>query len=187
MMYKILDEVNSLLNLVYSDLIIKTMDDLIFYAQNDTVIGLNNNEFIKKKDILIIHTNENTIYSISHTPLDPKTIMDLRLISNGLISNNIVLDIVDFNAIKNNLNNLNKSSIRYLKLDNSIELFNIEGKYDEKEKEIVNLLNYTIEKAIILNASDIHIEPLDNSIRFRFRIDGDLQNSFSIPINNLDM
>lgn len=40
---------------------------------------------------------------------------------------------------------------------------------------VVRLVNSTIQHAMRLRASDIHIEPMEKSLRIRFRIDGDLQ------------
>jgi len=39
---------------------------------------------------------------------------------------------------------------------------------------IVKLLNSILEQAVKLKASDIHIEPFENNVRVRYRIDGDL-------------
>ncbi len=44
----------------------------------------------------------------------------------------------------------------------------------------VTLLNDLIEKAVKLDASDIHIEPGESSIRVRYRVDGILQNGILI-------
>jgi type IV pilus assembly protein PilB len=49
------------------------------------------------------------------------------------------------------------------------------------QKEIVDLLNDLIESAQGEGASDIHIEPLANSVRVRFRIDGILVRRFEFP------
>jgi type IV pilus assembly protein PilB len=49
------------------------------------------------------------------------------------------------------------------------------------QKEIVVLLNDLIESAQSEGASDIHIEPLANSVRVRFRIDGILVRRFEFP------
>jgi len=46
---------------------------------------------------------------------------------------------------------------------------------------IIALLDSLIEKAHSLRASDIHINPLHNSVRVRLRIDGVLQDSYSFP------
>lgn len=46
---------------------------------------------------------------------------------------------------------------------------------------IVRLVNSTIEQAVSEGASDIHIEPLEDEVRVRYRIDGKLQLSKNIP------
>ncbi len=50
---------------------------------------------------------------------------------------------------------------------------------------IVRLLNSIIEQAVRRRASDIHIEPYQDEIRVRFRIDGDLTEIITLPRSNL--
>lgn len=45
---------------------------------------------------------------------------------------------------------------------------------------VVKLLNSLIRQAVQLKASDIHIEPLENTIRIRFRLDGELREIMGI-------
>jgi len=49
------------------------------------------------------------------------------------------------------------------------------------QREIVDLLNDLVESAQREGASDVHIEPLANSVRVRFRIDGMLVRRFEFP------
>ena len=61
---------------------------------------------------------------------------------------------------------------------------------EEEEQEvaaapIVRLLNSIIEQAVRMRASDIHIEPYQDDIRVRFRIDGDLVEIMTLPRSNL--
>lgn len=49
---------------------------------------------------------------------------------------------------------------------------------------IVKLVNLIILEALKRRASDIHIEPEEEDLRVRFRIDGDLADAFSIPKKN---
>lgn len=51
------------------------------------------------------------------------------------------------------------------------------------EPTVIKLVNLTIIKAIKEGASDIHIEPLENAISTRFRIDGMLQEVTTTPKN----
>lgn len=46
---------------------------------------------------------------------------------------------------------------------------------------IVKIINTVLEYAVKFRASDIHIEPEKKSLRFRFRIDGILQEKLSVP------
>lgn len=48
---------------------------------------------------------------------------------------------------------------------------------------VVKLIDDIIERAIEMNASDIHIEPTKDNIRIRFRIDGDLHTIKRISLN----
>jgi type II secretory ATPase GspE/PulE/Tfp pilus assembly ATPase PilB-like protein len=65
-------------------------------------------------------------------------------------------------------------------------------KLDEKVKKelqkgpdvsIIHLVDYLVEKAQISRASDIHIDPSQDTVRIRLRIDGVLQNVFDFPKN----
>ena len=49
------------------------------------------------------------------------------------------------------------------------------------EISIINLVDYLIDDAYERRASDIHIDPLDNSVRVRLRIDGVLQDTNTFP------
>jgi len=50
----------------------------------------------------------------------------------------------------------------------------------EREVSAVDVVNALVQKAIEMDASDIHIEPLESLVRIRFRLDGVLR-----PIHNL--
>ncbi len=50
---------------------------------------------------------------------------------------------------------------------------------------VVKLVNSIIAQAVKMKASDVHIEPFDNDIRVRYRIDGDLQEIMRLPKKSL--
>ena len=56
---------------------------------------------------------------------------------------------------------------------------------DESSAPIVRLVQLTIAEAVQARASDIHIEPFENRIRVRYRIDGMLIERDSPPIRLL--
>ena len=48
---------------------------------------------------------------------------------------------------------------------------------------LVRLVNSLLRQAVVMKVSDVHIEPFENYVRVRFRIDGDLQEIMSLDIN----
>ncbi|MDR0330764.1 MAG: Flp pilus assembly complex ATPase component TadA, partial [Chitinispirillales bacterium] len=53
---------------------------------------------------------------------------------------------------------------------------------DEEGAQVVKLVNLIVTQAITSGASDIHLEPLENYTRLRYRIDGDLVEQNPIPV-----
>ncbi|MGE4352731.1 MAG: GspE/PulE family protein, partial [Oscillospiraceae bacterium] len=49
---------------------------------------------------------------------------------------------------------------------------------------VVKLLNSLIRQAVQLGASDIHIEPMENNLRIRFRLDGELREMMQMENNS---
>ncbi|MBR0288494.1 MAG: hypothetical protein IJQ82_05895, partial [Selenomonadaceae bacterium] len=55
---------------------------------------------------------------------------------------------------------------------------------DNSSRAIVELVNLLFDFAIKMRASDLHIEPFENSLRVRYRIDGQLQEPHqSVPMH----
>src|SRR6059036_2320186 len=64
-----------------------------------------------------------------------------------------------------------------LKTRGSLDLLNdseaaIELNADDPEASVVKFVNQIIREAILERATDIHVEPLENDLRIRYRIDG---------------
>ena len=53
--------------------------------------------------------------------------------------------------------------------------------YDLEHTSIVDLTNRLIMAAVKAKASDIHMDPVENGIKIRYRVDGDLQDHTLIP------
>ncbi|MCU1501216.1 MAG: gspE, partial [Ilumatobacteraceae bacterium] len=52
----------------------------------------------------------------------------------------------------------------------------------DDQAPVIQLVNRLVSQAMRDRASDIHIEPLDETLRIRFRIDGHLVEAFSLPL-----
>ncbi len=57
-----------------------------------------------------------------------------------------------------------------------------EGVMVSEEAPIIKIVASTLKEAVWRKASDIHIEPQRNHVRIRFRVDGELQEVSSLPI-----
>lgn len=55
----------------------------------------------------------------------------------------------------------------------------------DKETRAVEAINNFLNEAIKIGASDIHIEPREKDVRIRFRVDGVLQQYYTIPLEGM--
>ncbi|MBE6088573.1 MAG: type II secretion system protein GspE [Clostridium beijerinckii] len=62
---------------------------------------------------------------------------------------------------------------------------NIDEMDNVRNAPVVKMVEYLFKNSIELNASDIHIEPFENEVRIRYRIDGKLQTVNVINIESL--
>jgi type IV pilus assembly protein PilB len=61
------------------------------------------------------------------------------------------------------------------------KLIQLEESLGEEEAPIIKIVSEIFKEAVKQNASDIHIEPQEKSLRIRFRIDGDLREVATLP------
>ena len=69
----------------------------------------------------------------------------------------------------------------YIPNDETIE----ENQEEINSAPVVKLLNSMIAQAVNMRASDVHIEPFNDNVRVRFRIDGDLQEIMNLSKNTI--
>jgi len=67
--------------------------------------------------------------------------------------------------------------------DLQAEAFRIQGGDDDSEAPIIRLVNLIIDNAFFMRASDIHVEPMTDRVRVRYRIDGVCLERDNIPKN----
>ena len=81
---------------------------------------------------------------------------------------------------------------QYSDLDKEVEVMSqqaMEIKYALQESEqapIIKLVELIIAEALKKRASDIHVEPVQDGLRVRYRIDGNLYDVFKLPKSNQD-
>ena len=144
--------------------------NVVAYKKNDQelevamldVEDLRSIEFIKKKVGLKILPRLTDVASIKHVLLQyQKTLQDEfgDLIKRESASISILSDDEDDDVSESDLKKL------------------------AEDVPVVRVVNALLKHAIIQNASDIHIEPMENEVLVRYRIDGILHDAMTLPKN----
>ena len=140
-------------------------------------------KFIRDHLILPFRLNSGNLHTATMNPNALNIFNDIRFISGYSVVPFLASEYHLLNAIKRfyHIATLTPESNRIMKGEDDLEFF------DEKEKEVtateelkdsdapvVRLVNLIIKSAITQKASDIHIEPFEDEMRIRFRVDGTL-------------
>jgi general secretion pathway protein E len=169
--------------------------DLPYYARlpvNDidpTLVDSIPITFCRDNKILPVAKDDFNVTVAVADPLNIFPLDDLRLI----LSTNINMIVSPPAVIENSINRVyersNDASQKVLDDLNEPELGaddDLEETRDllestDDEKPIIRLVNGLLARAVKERASDIHIEPYENEIMVRFRIDGRLQDKMQVP------
>ena len=135
---------------------------------------------LRSQKILPLFRLENTLNVAISDPLDSGPIDAARDITGFSIEPVIAMEHEIENAI-----DLHFGISGFIDIDssNNDDATNITDLFDETR--IVELVDSIIKQSQKYNCSDIHIEPRENDIRIRFRIDGRLQDFQALPNNRL--
>jgi general secretion pathway protein E len=140
--------------------------------------------FLKQYHLVGVDNNLNAIVVAVVDPLDDYVVHALRLATNS----NIILKIAhlsDIDAALEHQYGEGKSEMARLMDD-----LNVDDDINEdlehlkdlaSEAPIIKIVNLILQKAVENYASDIHIEPFEDSLKVRLRIDGVLQDIDSPP------
>lgn len=143
-------------------------------------------QLVKRHNVVPIKLELKMLYVAMEDPLNFVSIEDIRMATNLEI-----VPVISFkNAITNTINKLygNETSDKAIKefqketnVNNDINTIGELQSLEVDSAPIVRLVNSMIEQAVSEGASDIHIEPLENEVRVRFRVDGKLHLSKDLP------
>jgi type IV pilus assembly protein PilB len=143
-------------------------------------------QLIKRYNVVPVKLEMSLLYVAMEDPLNFVAIDDIRMATNYEI-----VPVISFrNTIERTINKLfgNETSdkaIKEFQKESDLAIVHTPApEYQSLEVDsapIVRLVNSTLESAFSEGASDIHIEPLEKEIRVRFRVDGKLHASKSIP------
>lgn len=162
------------------------------YEIEDSVVSLVS-EAIAKRYVLIPIKHEDNLLTVAMSdPLNVFAIDDIR-ISTGMDVKPVIATKTDvLKAIDKHysVTSANKAAQEISKQVD--ELYKVNDSDDDEKMALevnsspaVKLVNSLLEQAIKGRASDIHIEPFEQFIRMRFRIDGELQETMRSEVKTL--
>lgn len=155
---------------------------------DETALPLIDEQFARQKKVVPLHADKqkNTLDIVVNDPLDFGIIEDVRILTGYKPKAfSATLQEIDaaiekyygFSRVMNQLGADGKS--------NNTEVIEGDGTGDvddSDETPIVQLVNQILAAAVYQRASDIHIDPLDNKIIVRYRVDGVLDTVREMPI-----
>lgn len=142
---------------------------------------------IRRHNVVPVKIEMNMLYVAMDDPLNFIAIEDLRMAS----SYEIVPMIASKEAINGTISKLygtesaDQAILEFKKESDASagamsQTLEVES-YEVDSAPIVKLVYSTLELAVSQGASDIHIEPMEDEVKVRFRVDGRLQQSQNIP------
>ncbi|MBW2085670.1 MAG: Flp pilus assembly complex ATPase component TadA [Deltaproteobacteria bacterium] len=135
--------------------------------------------FLQSRQLVPAFKKGDTVVVIMANPLDENTIRELERIYGKKVEPAIASPM----EIRHGLNQLlgfqaNSGSAGKNWKDLIIGEKNVS---EEEQDTAVEIVNYLITNAILEKASDIHIEPMENRLRIRYRLDGVLHHKTDLP------
>lgn len=153
------------------------------------VIKLISQNLCEKYMLIPFDINENKIKVAMSDPLNIYAIDDLS-ISTGFEVESYISNKADINKfiqlyysseqMNKAAEELSRESLEYKAM--SIEVEEID---DVKNAPVVKMIEYLFRNSVEMRASDIHIEPFENEVKIRYRIDGQLQTVNSLQKESL--
>jgi type IV pilus assembly protein PilB len=136
------------------------------YPIDEELKELVNKEFARENILLPIKQQENTLIVAMSDPLDFYAIEDIELATGY----NVRPVIATRDDILQAINQL-------YDMDESFDEDELSG----EEAPAVRLLDQILESGVTLKASDIHIDPGEETVRVRYRVDGALRTERTLP------
>lgn len=163
--------------------------DLNTFVINPEVISLVPEHIARRYDLIPVDKKGDLLIVAMADPLNIYAIDDLKLYTKY----DIQPVISTRESIIKNIDKFYRQRTTEKVIKEFVESYDEDDADDYEDQEqlevanapIVRLINSTIQQAVDMKASDIHIEPYMDYIRVRFRIDGDLQDIMNLSKNIL--
>jgi len=175
---------NDVIKMVSHQLKIPWVDPLTFKITNET-LNIISEETAKRLNVIPLFYLENEL-TIACSDQNNVQIVD-ELAEETVMEINVIL------ATDRNIHQAIELHHRIESVDQLTESISQEQSSDENitsqeiavDVEIIEAVNMLMESSINMGASDIHIDPRENDVRVRFRVDGVLNEYYTLPIESL--
>mgnify|MGYP003607358247 CR=1 FL=1 len=136
----------------------------------------------ERHGVIPIRKKGNRLTVAMTDPTNFFAIDDLRMVTQCEIEPVMTMEADILRAIQQTytVTDLVEKSVSQLQKDEPLFASEIETSEDAP---VINIVNSLISQAVKNGASDIHLEPMENGLRVRFRIDGVLREATSFPKN----
>ncbi|SCG83287.1 General secretion pathway protein E Type II traffic warden ATPase [Proteiniborus sp. DW1] len=162
--------------------------DLANYTINPKVISIIPENIARRYGLIPIDKKNNKLIIAVSDPFNIIAIDDIKLLTGMEIEvvvslKSVILKTIDkFYRVEKTKKVLEELEESYI--PSSIKDLEDGDLSDVNSAPVVKLVNSIVVQAIKVKASDIHIEPFENSVRVRYRIDGDLQEIMKFSIKS---
>lgn len=139
-------------------------------------------DYVARKGVLPLFTDEKKLFVVMRNPNDVVTRDNLSVITGGMEIVPLVATDTELNAAIDTVVNNTSGMETFDEEEETDETLDALDELANDEKPAVQLVNQVITNAVKAGASDIHIEPLEKTMRVRYRIDGVLHEVLQQPI-----
>jgi type IV pilus assembly protein PilB len=178
------------INMVSQQLRIPMVDPLTFKIKRRTLNLISEKSAKKLKVIPLFHlenvltvacSDQNNVNVVDE--LSEETVMEINIVLSTEKNIEQALDLHHKIQTKEELETKQIEAAKQqvpVKKDSSVKTTQI-----SVDTEIIEAVNMMMDTAVKLGASDIHIDPNEKDVRVRFRIDGVLQQYYTVPVESL--
>ena len=139
-------------------------------------------DIISRKGVLPLYQEEKKLYVVMRNPNDVVTRDNLSVLTGGLEIVPLLSTDTELNAAIDTILNNSTSIDTYDEEEALEEELSALDALATDEKPAVLLVNQVITNAVKAGASDIHIDPMEKTMRVRYRIDGVLHEVLQQPV-----
>lgn len=141
---------------------------------------------LKKASCIPFELHGNILNVAMSDPLNSHAIDDIQIAS-GYKVKPFITTLSDINIALDKYYGSEQMGELLDEVTSSLDIIDIDKEVDEKSSDapLIKLVNEIFDQAVHMGSSDIHIEPLENRVRVRYRVDGDLveqKSSFPVAI-----